>query len=499
MFLSISSAFPAYVSAADPAPRVDLAGAVTSTIESNHGIRIERIGVDAGEARLTTASGEFDWNFVSGVSAGRELEPALAPYIYGTDFSDWQYTVGVEKKLRNGAVLSPRAGTAALNDPGLTTGRWASRGAVNFEMLMPLARGGGVESAASAEGFARKDLENSYSLYRHQIATGVLDTVTAYWKCVGATQTLQILRTSEQQAEEMEKVVVRLANANLFSPAYVEQAQSNSREKKTLRINAELEQYKARQTLGVSMGLDAMALAAPPLPADLFPELVMPALPGSESYAQIIRYAQSAREDLKAAQSSLEALAVLTRAARHDLRPRVDLSLHLSYDGVDNGQRPQAFLSNERDGFRVIGGLSMELPLQNRLYSGQLRERLAEEGQASVLREQVAQTIASEVMVALEEVASTYTAYSVSADAEKYYAQALEKEHKRFLIGDSSFIDVVTLQDKYRDTQLETIAARQAHLVALAQLRFATGTLVNGEDASGSVAVDKLTEVPRFE
>jgi outer membrane protein TolC len=294
-------------------------------------------------------------------------------------------------------------------------------------------------------------------------------------------------------------VVTRLANAELFSLAYVEQAQSNSREKQTRRVNAELEQYKARQTLGVSMGMDALALSAPPLPADTFPELDEPRLPPPREYGRVILYAQDNREDLNAARSSKEALAILSNAARRDLRPRVDLSLQLSYDGIDAGHRPQAFLFNENDGLRVMGGLSMEFPIEKRLYSGQLRQTLAEEEVADVLREQLSQSIASEVMIALEEVSNTYAAYHVSLEAEKYYAEALRKERKRFLIGDSSFIDVISLQDGYRDAQLETIAARQAHLIALATLRFASGTLVQGTESSGTVGIEELTVVPSFE
>ncbi|OGT79178.1 MAG: hypothetical protein A3H91_09735 [Gammaproteobacteria bacterium RIFCSPLOWO2_02_FULL_61_13] len=481
------------------APSINLEQAISSTIEHNYGIRLEQIGTEAGEGALETASGEFDWNLVSDASAFRERLPPLSPWAYGTGISDWNYSAGVQKKLRSGVEISPSVGADVLKDPDETSRRWISRGAVRFEMLVPLARGGGEASAAANEMFARKDLDSRYALYRHQIATSVLESVSAYWECVGATEALRILQTSEQEAMEMESVVNRLAKAELFSLAYVEQAQSNSREKQTRRVNAELEQYKARQTLGVSMGMDALALAAPPLPADTFPELDEPRVPPARNYGRVILYAQDQREDLHAALTSKEALAILSNAARQDLRPRVDLSLQLSYDGIDDGQRPQAFLFNENDGLRVMGGLSMEFPMEKRLYSGQLRQALAEEELADVLRAQLSQSIASEVMIALEEVSNTYAAYHVSLEAEKYYAEALRKERKRFLIGDSSFIDVISLQDGYRDAQLETISARQAHLIALATLRFASGTLVQGTESSGTVGIEELTVVPRFE
>ena len=481
------------------APSIDLEQAIASTIEHNYGIRLEQLGTEAGEGALQTASGEFDWNVVADASAFRERLPPLSPWATGTSISDWTYSAGVQKKLRNGVQISPAVGTDVLRDPDVTGRRWISRGAVRFEMLIPLARGAGEASAAANERFARKDLDSRYALYRHQIANSVLETVSAYWACIGATQALRILRTSELEAADMESVVTRLARAQLFSQAYVEQAQSNSRGKQTRRVNAELAQYKARQTLGVSMGMDGVALAAPPLPADTFPELEAPRVPPPGEYGRVIQYAQGQREDLRAALSSKEALAIMANAARRDLRPRVDLSLQLSYDGIDAGHRPGAFLFNENDGLRVMGGLSMEFPVQKRLYNGQLRQALAEEERADVLRGQLSQSIASEVMNALEEVANTYTAYHVSLDAEKYYAEALRKERKRFLIGDSSFIDVVTLQDGYRDAQLETIAARQAHLIALATLRFASGTLVQGTASSGTVGVQDLTVVPRFE
>jgi outer membrane protein len=481
------------------APLVDLTAAVRATVERNYGIRVEKFGVEFGEGQLTEAEGDFDWTLVSSAGILRERLPPLPPYVFGTDTQNWAYSLGVQKKLRQGMLLTTSLGTDSLKDPDLTGPHWATRGAVNFEMLVPLARGAGEESAAANELFARKDRDSRYALYRHQIASGVLDTVTAFWECVGATRSLHILRESEQEAEEMEATVVRLADASLFSLAYVEQAQSNSRSKKTRRVNAELDQYKARQTLGVSMGMNGIDLVAPPLPGQEFPEMEAPQMPDGRDFARVIRFAQDRREDLRAAQSSREALAMLTNAARRDLKPRLDLSLQLSYDGIDRGQRPQAFLFNDRDGLRVMGAVEMEFPLRNRVQSGQLRQRLAEEEQAGMLRERLAQEIASEVMVALEEVSSTYAAYQVSLEAERYFAEALAKERKRFLVGDSSFIDVVTLQDGHRDAQLETIAALQAHLVALATLRFASGTLVEGNDAAGTVAIDQLTKIPHFE
>lgn len=500
LLLSLCMVLPPVVAAEDvEAPVINLEQAIGATIESNYGIRLERFTAEFGEGQLTEAEGDFDWNIVSGAGAFRDRLPPWEPHVFGTDTLDWSYSLGVQRKLRNGVLLAPSFGTDSFKDPDLSNRRWATRGAVNFDMLLPLARGAGEESAAANERFARKDRDARYALYRHQIASSVLDTVATYWESVGATQSLEILQQSEQEAAEMEETVIRLARANLFSLAYVEQAQSNSRGKKTRRVNAELDQYKTRQALGLSIGMEGIALAAPPVPGEQFPELQEPRLPASQDYAQVIRFAQDNREDLLAAQSSREALAMLTQAARKDLKPRVDLSLHLSYDGIDQGQRPQAFLFNDHDGVRVMGGLSMEFPLENRVQSGQLRQRLADEDQAGVLREQLAQNIASEVMVALEEVASTYTAYQVSLDAEKYFAEALAKERKRFVVGDSSFVDVVTIQDGYRDAQLETITARQAHLVALARLRFTTGTLVEGDAAAGSVAIDQLTEVPRFE
>jgi outer membrane protein TolC len=326
----------------------------------------------------------------------------------------------------------------------------------------------------------------------------VLDVVKAYWTCVGATESLDILRTWEQQAEKMEATVVRLSHAKLFSPAYVEQAQSYSREKKTRRVNAELDEYKARQALGVAMGIKGLDLTEPPVPAQRFPKLQPPDLPKPGQYDQVIKYALAHRQDVKAAQSTQEGLAILAQAARHDLKPRVDLSLNLSYNGVDRGQRPQAFLSNLHNGLTAMGGVSMDFPLENRTQSGQLRQALAQETQASILRQQLAQSVASDVMVALQEVARTYEAYNVSLEAEKYYAQSVDKERKRFLLGDASFVDVITIEDKYREAELETISARQAHLIALARLRYATGSLLGGSASKGRVSMADLTKVPRF-
>lgn len=484
-------------------PVVSMNVAIEKTLKQNPEILLEAQEVEVSGGRLTTATGEFDWNFSAIFANDITREPGLPPVIAGgpalvseTNTNTLSYSVGVSRKLRNGIIINPNTNVAVFDDKDNPFDKSISQGNINFDLIIPLGRGSGVDSVAAFEASAFKDREASQALYEHEIAFQVFTTITAFWNCIASKETLKILSQSETRAIELEQTVHKLSDADLFSPAFIDQAKSNTNSKKTRRINGQLDLYKARQTLGVAMGLEAKELSNPPLAEGHFPDIKPPGEIQEDKYTDYINLALENRKDYLALQKSRDASYILREAARLDMRPRVDLNLNLGYHGIDTGKRSFSQFSNENDGKSIFASISLDLPLENNVFRGRLEENTALMEQATILQLQASQVIASNVMVALTEVENSYMALLASLDAEESARTAVDKEYQRFTFGDTSLLDVIKLEDDYIITQLNTIQAILNHEVALARFRFATGTLMTGTDSHASVLIDKITEVP---
>lgn len=484
-------------------PVITMKNAIATTLQQNPEIKIEAQEVDISEGRLTTATGEFDWNFSAIFANEINREPGLpsiipggAAFVSETNTNITSYSVGLSRKLHNGIIINPNTNGTIFDDKDNPFNTSVSRGNLNFDIIIPLARGSGKDSAAANEASALKDHEASQDLYEHQLSIQIITTITAFWNCVAAKETLKILSQSEARALELEQTVVKLSNANLFSSAFVDQARSNTRAKQTLRVNEQLRLYKSRQALGIAMGLVAEEFINPPIAEGHFPDIKTPKTIDESTYSEYIALALGKRKDYLATQKSRDASYILREAARLDLRPRADLSLSFRYQGIDTGNRPFTQFANKDDGLSVFGAISLDFPFKNNIFKGRYKESMALTEQSTLLQLKASQVIASGVMVSMEEVLNSHKALIVSLAGEESSGIAVEKEHKRFTFGDTSLLDVIKLEDGYIIAQLNTIQAILNHVNALARLRFTTGTLMEIIEDHVSILIEQITEFP---
>ncbi|PON15930.1 hypothetical protein C2W62_21180 [Candidatus Entotheonella serta] len=229
---------------------------------------------------------------------------------------------------------------------------------------------------------------------------------------------------------------------------------------------------------------------------DAFPDIAAPELPARQSFAPLIQMAFRQRGDYRASIKDQDGLKILETAARRDLKPRLDLNVSAGYAGLNRGSNLVDPLTHYVRGLNVLGMLSLELPLRNAAQRGALIERRAVRRQAEIIHQQISQRIASEVVLALELVKNSYDRLTVSHQAESSYERAVETKKKRFRIGDTSLLDVLSLEDSYAEARLNTIDAIRNYLNALIELRFATGSLVTGSADQASVALTQLYAIP---
>jgi len=96
----------------------------------------------------------------------------------------------------------------------------------------------------------------------------------------------------------------------------------------------------------------------------------------------------------------------------------------------------------------------------------------------------------------LNAVRNTAAAVAQAREAVKSFQAALQGEREKFSLGSSSVVDVLTIEDRLTTALTNQVSAELAYALALAQLRSATGTIVEPDKPVQSVNRDVFVNLP---
>ncbi|MET0261763.1 MAG: TolC family protein [Rariglobus sp.] len=500
--LILSSAF-AETAPAVLASGISLQDALTASLRENPALRIQEAVIEQRSGFLEQTAGAFDWNTFAGVTAFQNRTPAISPPAPSDvdRTQDLAYNFGVSRQLRNGIILRPNA-QVNVRDQRSTSFTNADAGVstVNFEILVPLLRGLGRDSAGAVEAAARGDVKVAKLLYQHSLSAQAFNTAASYWACRANDDAFVVQRDVERAAARLVESTKVLVDSQIFPPAYLLQAEANLREKRTVRINAELEARAARFNLGQALGLPAEQIASTPAPTDPFPPLTdMLLITAEDARIPMIRRALSSRADYLASTESLVPLNLLARQAVVDLKPRLDLVVSAGYRGLSTSNDAVAPLTDRMTGGNGSVGVSVDWPFNNSFQRGLLRERRANIAQVEAQTIQLSQSIAGEVLLALEEVRLRADAVRSAQDTANLAERALRAQYEQLKTGDGTILDVISLENISSGARIRYISAHASYATALARLRFALGAVFKSDGKpAGSLSLDDLTTPPTF-
>lgn len=475
---------------------ITLRDALAATLEQSPALRVQRSIIEQRTGVQEQASGLFDWNASGAASYTRERTPLPGPP--GTEPEERRdtvaYTAGLERVFRTGVVVQPSA-TVAVEEARSPAGPTYGVSQLNLQIIVPLLRGLGRDSTGAFEAAARGDVEVAKLLYQHALSAQAFNTAFTYWASRSADETLEVQRDVERAAEQLVESTRVLVNSGVFPPAYLLQAEANLREKRTVRINAELDAHDARFSLGQSLGRPPEAIATTPASADPFPPLVT-ALPpfADEARTALIVRALQHRADYRAAQQSLVPLGILARQAELDLKPRVDLVAGAGYRGLNAGSSRLAPLHERLTGPNAEIGVSVAWPFRNTYQRGLLRERRADQEQAEAEGAQLAQSVAREVLLALEELRLRADTVRSAEETVQIAERAVAAQYDQLKAGDGTILDLINLENLYSSSRIRYINTHASYAIAIARLRHVLGAVFESHDETLTLA--DLAAVP---
>jgi outer membrane protein len=492
----LSSSAPSFGREPATATALTLQDALSATLERSPALRIQQSVIEQKTGIREQISGAFDWSATGDISYGKDRTPR--PGLPGTEPVDntnnTAYTAGLNRLFRNGIYLRPSV-SVGVEDNVAPTSLAYGVSELNLQVIVPLLRGLGQDSTGAAEAAARGDVNVAKLLYQHALSLQAFGTAANYWSCRNADDTLAVQLDVEQAAEKLVESTKVLVESGVFPPAYLLQAEANLREKRTVRINAELDAHEARFSLGQSLGLAPEAIATTPTPVDTFPALTASLTPFSDQTrsALIVRALQH-RSDYLAVKQSLVPLNILTRQAELDLKPEVNLAASAGYKGLNAGRSPISPLGTRLTGLNAEVGISVAWPFKNTYQRGLLRTRRANQDQVEAEAVQLAQSVAGEVLLAIEQLRLRADTVRSAQETVQIAKRAVAAQYEQVRAGDGTILDVISLENLSAASRIRYINSHASYAIAIAQVRFALGAVFT-ETESGLTLSD-LTVAP---
>jgi len=475
--------------------------ALRSTLGQQPGIQLQEQQVEFNKGSLRVASGQFDTAFNASVSHNRMDSPltlsqqiqyeqlGLIAFALGSNTTT--YTFGEEKLFRNGVSETTSVSLERLTD-NLTQQLGLNQAQVSFQVLLPLLRGRGRAAVDAQELSSESMVGASLHDTNQTVAQSLASTAISYWNVVAAVENLQIAKGSEERGAEYVRNVQTLIDADKVPKGEINQLLANLAGRTASRIAAEQALINAQQNLALAMGLRSEEIIISPDASEPLPDWEEGSMP--EVTARItqkyVENAKKKRPDLIAARLRQQSAEQLLPAARNQLRPQLNVTLATGYSGLLEGTqfyRPFGALVNNVHGLNVYASLNFAFPPRNDVAIGQLTQAVTSYQQSKLNEADLERNIASNVVTAITTLSNSVAALQKSREAVEYYRIALDQEQERFRLGLNSLVDVLTMEDRLTSALSQKVSAQLNYAVAIANLRLASGTIVDANASTHTI------------
>lgn len=458
----------------DEAPSLALVEAVRLALQNDPEIRLVETRIEDLRGTTLSAAGAFDPVITSSLSG----DDSRTPLEQGANQSSesLEARLGWLQRLRSGQTLEPQVTVDRAADSASAV----NTATVSFALRQPLLRGRNPQAVQAFERSVQLDLQAARFDLAHLTSQRLLAVVSQYWTVKASRLDLDILQSTEASSRALLETTRRLIEAQLTPAAELVQLEADLVLREANRVVGERNLFAALQQLGNEMGLTAEQIAALQLPADPFPTVDPDEVP--RAAVELLETAHRRRADLAADRQRLLAEERRLIAADDALQPRLDVVLTPSYTGLVEGNAADDFLSSlwtQVPGASVAFGIELTLPLGRRVAAGdEVRARAAVDQRALEI-ERDSKRIDSRVPAALEAVRRNAERLEKLEQAVGLFERTVDNEEKKLRAGTSTLIDVISQRDRLTAALQSRNAAQLALAIALAELRFETGTLID--------------------
>ncbi len=430
--------------------------------------------------------------FRSGIS----LAPFLEASFDSTQFKGKKNGFFEPRLDENGQPVETEFGTPLLVfvDFGGKNVEDLYKAEVGFDLNLPLLRGRGVESVAAGEKAAAVDLEATGLALRHGASVSALNTALTYWSLLAAQDRVVVLERSVDLQSRIGELTDQLIEGEVLPRVERSRTLAGQANSRSQLEGARRDLVSARLALARAMGLDVEGEGNAPLAEGPFPAAPSLEAVRALDVAALAERAVGVRFDRQATHLLVESGRILSEAARRDLADRLDLQLGVSAGALGEGSFSEAI--DRWTGPSGAIAIAYERDLGNHSRQGRLGQRESLVRQREISAGDLDRGIRIGVVQTLRSLEESVARLIESEAAAGFFQETIDAEFEKLRAGASTLIDALLTEQQRTSADLALLSARQQVAVLLAQLRFETGTLVEGEEGGGSVWVERLTTLP---
>lgn len=366
--------------------------------------------------------------------------------------------------------------------------------AAGFSYVVPLGRGGGVVSAGAPEAAAREQLAAALEQLAHESSLAAAGALDAYWEAAASLERRQVFAASETLLDRIVGETQQLVDGDQIARVEVDRAAARRAEARRQLALAEQDRREREAELVRQIGLSAMQLEGRSLELGALPRLRREAFSAEDWIARAL----ARRHDLLAAERSVKAAEILARAAKADLRQRLDFSLNASYNALHESYQDRLYdFSGFQDAWdgKIAGPsygfrLHWFLPIGNRAARGRSERAEAALSQTEVGAGDLRRTIRLRLRSLAGEAGELAARIGQLETAEAAQRSVVDAGFDLLENRQQSLLDSLVTESRLTSLRLDLVAARLELARLDTRLRFESGMLLEGSFAAGEERPD---------
>ncbi len=472
---------------------ISLAETVNLALQKNEGILLQKEVLNNVHGSFLQTRSLFDP--VLSLSTGYSND--MLPAVMGPSSRSIVTSLSVSNLLPIGITITP-----AVSIKQIRLGSMASNQAqsgVTFDI--PLFAGFGNNVSKTARDAAEIEYRAAGFGCYQAATTGVYNTAAAYCDYLYAYLLLQVDHELTESAEKQLHATQALAHADEIAFQRVDLARAYLENSRATEQTAVLQLKAAWELLLLSTGSRPSGREAPETPIDFFPE-PHPGVLGSLIDSTLLSdYALSHRSDLKALYLQKSAAVQRLEGSKNLLKPNVSLSLWAGYNSQISGTSFQDYVfsvTRNIPGTSVSATITYTLPIGNNSAQSNYIQNMAAYETSLINQEALARNVLSTVSLDVASVRNAIFVYEMSRKSAESYRRLKEGELKKFRMGMSSIFDLQTISNNLASAEIQLLGAKKTYALAVLNLRYATGTLLKGNDELFTVEAKNLFTIPKL-
>lgn len=457
-----------------------LMDAVSLAIQFNRDIQKSHMQYQQSLGNLEVTSGAFDPSITADYSFTPSYSSADGESVIETETSF--YSVGVQKMSRFGletnAIFALNGDQRTLNSRDTEVGQ----GQLGLTFTMPVLKQSGIVSVDAEERANMLVVESSLASVVHQINSTLNDIAGYYWDYVAALHQLLLGIDAELRSRVILNDTKVLVANSIQATSTLIPLRADLATKVSARRVYEQNIFEARNQLAVSLGFPAKLAKTLPAPTSNFAKIdIATACSIRENEKSILNIALGNRQDMRAADFTVQQSKILEKKYKNDLLPSLSLIAGMTQTGFTPSDTLEDMFDSPHDGeFAVNAGIQMAFPVYNQTAQGQLRNQMGQTREQQLEYITVKETITSDIYNAVTGLFNAVEVVQLSEYAEEQYLQSTNDEFQKFKLGLNSILDVLNTTDNLNASRQNTVTARLNLATAIAGLRYGSATFFDG-------------------